>query len=74
MRQNPLDGGVVEGQVVGPAEVLALGDLPPREVLLARMLGAFQAPLRGLASVLAAQVRTLASVLDQVAKGKGPAA
>ncbi len=67
-------GGVVEGQVVGPAEVLALGDLPPREVLLARMLGAFQAPVQGLASVLSAQVRALASVLEQVRKRKEQAA
>ncbi len=63
-------GGLVEGQVVGPAEVLVLGDLPPREVLLARMLGAFQTPLQGLASVLSAQVRALASVLDQVRRRK----
>ncbi len=67
-------GGVVEGHVVGPAEVLALGDLPPREVLLAQMLGALQFPLQGLVSVLAAQVRALASVLDQVSKKKEQAA
>ncbi len=66
--------GVLEGQVVGPADVLVLGDLPPREILLARMLGAFQAPLQGLASVLSAQVRALASVLEQVRKRKEQAA
>ncbi len=59
-------GGMVEGQLIGPAEVTALASLPPREVLLARMAGAFQAPLQALANVLAGPVRALASVLDQV--------
>jgi large subunit ribosomal protein L10 len=59
-------GGMVEGQLIGPAEVAALATLPPREALLARMAGAFQAPLRALANVLAGPVRVLASVLDQV--------
>ncbi len=67
-------GGVVDGQVVGAAEVLALGDLPPREVLLARVLGALQSPLQGLVSVLAGQVRALASALDQVRQKKEQAA
>ena len=59
-------GGVVEGQLVGPADIAALADLPPREVLLARVAWAFQTPLQGLANVLAAPLRALASVLDQV--------
>jgi large subunit ribosomal protein L10 len=63
-------GGIVEGKIVGPAEITALGSLPPREVLLARMAGAFQAPLQGLVQVLAATIRSLAVVLDQVRQHK----
>lgn len=58
--------GLVEGVLMGPAEIAAVAALPGREVILSRMLGAFQAPLRGLASVLQAQVRSLAAVLEQV--------
>lgn len=63
-------GGMVEGQVVGPVEIATLADLPPREVLLARVAGTFQAPLQGLVNVLAGPVRALASVLDQVRQRK----
>jgi large subunit ribosomal protein L10 len=69
-----LKGGVVEGQIVGPAEIVALANLPPREVLLARMAGAFQGPLQALARVLAGPVQAVASVLDQVRQQKEKAA
>lgn len=65
-----LKGGMVEGQLVGPADIAALATLPSREVLLARMAGAFQAPLQGLVTVLAGPVRALAGVLDQVRQRK----
>jgi large subunit ribosomal protein L10 len=61
-----LKGGVVEGHVVGPADIGALADLPPREILLARMAGAFQAPLQGLARVLAGPISALAVAVNQV--------
>ena len=63
-------GGFVEGQVLGPAEIAALASVPPREVLLARMAGAFQAPLQGLARVLGATLTGLAVALDQVRQQK----
>lgn len=69
-----IKGGLVEGRVVGPTEIADLADLPSREVLLARMAGAFQAPLVGLAQVLSASLRGLASVLDQVRQKKEGAA
>ena len=69
-----IKGGVVEGRVVGPAEIAQLADVPPREVLLARMAGALQAPLAGLLQVLAAHVRGLANALDQVRRKKEEAA
>jgi large subunit ribosomal protein L10 len=63
-----IKAGVVEGKVVGAAEIAALGDLPPREVLLARLASAFQGPIQRAAGVLAAPVRGLATVLEQVRK------
>ncbi len=67
-------GGVVEGKVVGPSEVAGLAELPPREVLLARMAGVFQAPLTGLARVLSAHLQGLVNALEQVRKQKEGAA
>jgi large subunit ribosomal protein L10 len=64
--------GVVEGQLVSAAEVQALADLPPREVLLARMAGTLQAPIQGLATVLAGPVRALAIVLGRIRAQKEP--
>jgi large subunit ribosomal protein L10 len=69
-----IKGGVVEGRVVGPAEVADLAELPSREVLLGRMAGAFQAPLQALVQVLSASLRGLANVLDQVRQRKEGAA
>jgi large subunit ribosomal protein L10 len=59
-------GGIVAGQLVGPADIAALADLPSREVLLARVAAAFQGPLQGLANVLAGSMRALACALGQV--------
>lgn len=63
-------GGIVEGRVVGPREIAELADLPPREVLLGRMVGVLQAPLTGLVQVLSASLRGLANALDQVRQNK----
>ena len=44
-----LKGGVVEGKVVGEAEVKALAQLPSREGLLSMLLSVLQAPVRNFA-------------------------
>jgi len=46
--------------------VTELADLPSREILLSRLLGAMQAPLGNLASILQAPISTLARTLDAV--------
>ena len=61
-----IKGGVVEGRVVSGEEITALANLPPREVLLAQVAGAFNAPIQSLVNVLSSLIRVLASVLDQV--------
>lgn len=49
-------GGVIEGKFFGMLEVKAVAGLPPREVLLSMMAGAFQAPMSKLAAALSAIV------------------
>ncbi len=66
-----LKGGVLEGErVLNEADVVALSKLPGRDQLLAQLLGAIQAPIAGLVTVLNAPLRNLAIVLNQVADQK----
>lgn len=44
-----LKGGIVEGKVVGAAEVISLATLPSREGLLSMLLSVMQAPMRNFA-------------------------
>lgn len=64
-------GGLVEGQFLTPERVTALSKIPPKEVLIAQMLGSIQAPLSGLVGtlqgVLSGLVYTLQAVHDQKA-------
>lgn len=53
-------GGLLGGRVLAPAEVEALADVPPREVLLARLAGGFQAPLTKAAGLFQAFTRNFA--------------
>ncbi|MCL5781321.1 MAG: 50S ribosomal protein L10 [Firmicutes bacterium] len=65
-----IKAGILEGKVIDASGVKALADLPSREVLLAKVLGGMQAPMYGFASVLAANLRNLVYVLDQVRQQK----
>jgi large subunit ribosomal protein L10 len=69
-----IKGGVVEGRIVGPAELAGLAELPSREVLIGRLAGVLQAPITGLAVVLSATMGGLVRTLDQVRQQKEGAA
>lgn len=56
-------GAILSGQFVGAEQVRALADLPPREVLLAQLLGTVQGPMSTLVSTITAPMRELAQVL-----------
>ena len=71
-RTNPnlvVKGALLGGKVLAAAEVQALADLPSREVLLAQLAGAFQAPLVKMAGLLQALPRNFAyglkALIDQ---------
>ncbi len=63
-------GGLLSGQVLDAAGVKALGDIPPREILLAQVVGGFQAPIAGLAGVLSGTLRSLVYAVDAVRQHK----
>ncbi|MDO8685204.1 MAG: 50S ribosomal protein L10 [Clostridiales bacterium] len=65
-----LKGGVVEGKVVNVDGVKDLSELPPREVLIARVLGAFNAPISGFVNVLNGNIRGLVIALNAIAEKK----
>lgn len=47
-----IKGGYLEGQIMELAEVEALGKIPPKDVLIAQVLGGLNAPIQSLAIVL----------------------
>src|SRR5712692_2678306 len=58
-----LKGGLLTGRVLSAERAAALANLAPREVLLAQLAGALQAPLAKLAALLQAPVRSLGYAL-----------
>jgi large subunit ribosomal protein L10 len=62
--------GLVEGQVLSPGQITALAELPPREVLLGRMLSSMQSPLSGLVGVLQGVLRQFLYALQAIKDAK----
>jgi large subunit ribosomal protein L10 len=68
-------GGMLGTRVIQPADVTALAEIEPREVLLAKIAGGFQAPLVKAAGLFQAFTRNMAygikALIDQrVAAGE----
>lgn len=59
-----IKGGLMGGEALAPEQVNILATLPSREVLLAKALGALQAPIYSLHAVLSAQLRGLITALN----------
>lgn len=59
LKKTSLKGGVLDGKVLSVDEVKVLASIPTKEVLVAQLLGMLTTP-----------VRSLAVVLDQIAKQK----
>ena len=59
-----IKGGVVSGRSVTAEEVGRIAELPPREVLLSQLLGAFQAPAAQALAVMQAPARQVAGLAE----------
>ena len=67
----------IDGQVVDAAQVNALAALPPKDELIAKMIGSLASPLRGLVTVLSGNQSGLVRALNAIREQKeaaGPAA
>jgi large subunit ribosomal protein L10 len=62
--------GIVERRAVTPAQIDALAKLPSREVLLAQLAGALEAPMAQLAWAMQAKLYEMAGLLDALRSEK----
>ena len=62
--------GYLDGAVFGPAGIKSLAELPPKEVLIARMMGSMNAPITNFVGVLSSILRSVVFAIDAVRKQK----
>jgi len=62
--------GCLDGKLLTKEDIKALSKLPPKEVLLAQLLGSMKAPISGFVNVLAANIRQLLYVLKAIEEKK----
>ncbi|WDV45433.1 50S ribosomal protein L10 [Clostridiaceae bacterium M8S5] len=65
-----IKAGVVDGKIIDINGVKDLAALPPREVLIAQVLGGLNGPISGFANVLQGTMRNLVYALDQIKEQK----
>jgi large subunit ribosomal protein L10 len=65
-----LKGGLLGRHVLDAAQVQALANLPPKDVLIGQVVRTIAAPLTGLVTVLSGTIRGLVTCLDQIKEQK----
>jgi large subunit ribosomal protein L10 len=62
--------GVLAGKLLSKEDVVALANVPSREVLLSRLVGSLQSPYAGLVYTLSGVLRKLVYALDAIRREK----
>ena len=73
IKSNPsmsIKCAVLKGELIDESQVKSIASLPPREILLAQLLGQLMAPASGLVNVLSGPIRNLVYVLEDLRKKK----
>ena len=65
--------GVMENKILQPEQVEQIAKLPSREVLLAQLAGAFEAPMAALAGALEAKLQETAGLFDALKEERAKA-
>jgi len=71
--QLEVRGGLLDASLIDQAGVKALASLPPRDVLVAQLVGTMAAPMSGLVTVLQGTISGFVRALDQVAQQRAAA-
>ncbi|HIU47500.1 MAG TPA: 50S ribosomal protein L10 [Candidatus Fimadaptatus faecigallinarum] len=69
-KKTEVKAGLLDKEVLDVKGVQALADLPPKEVLIARIMGSLNAPITNFVGVLSATLRSLVYAIDAVRKSK----
>lgn len=69
-----LSFAVIEGDLFEGSKLNELAAMPSRKEMIASIMGALNAPASGIVGAINAVMRDLASVIEEVAKSKEPAA
>jgi large subunit ribosomal protein L10 len=70
LKSYEIKAGIIDGRTIDANGVKQLAGLPPREVLVAKLLGSMQAPIVGLVNVLQGNVRNLVYTLNAIKEKK----
>lgn len=70
VKKTEIKCGLVDGRLIDVKGVQALAELPPKEVLIAKMMGSMNAPITNFVGVLSATLRSLVYAIDAVRKQK----
>lgn len=63
-----LKGGIVDGKIVNANEIKIIATIPPKEVLISKLMGSLNAPASGLVNVLNGNIRGLVVALNAIAQ------
>lgn len=69
--KGEIKAGMVEKTLVDRKGIAELAKLPPKEVLIAKVVGGFQAPIYGLVNCLQGNIRKLVYALNAIREKKG---
>ncbi|MDR2175730.1 MAG: 50S ribosomal protein L10 [Synergistaceae bacterium] len=69
-----LKGGLLGRTALSAAQIQALANLPPKDILIGQVVRTIAAPLTGLVTVLSGTIRGLVTCLDQIREQKEKAA
>ncbi|SHF82651.1 LSU ribosomal protein L10P [Caldanaerobius fijiensis DSM 17918] len=62
--------GILQGNIIGVDEIINLAKLPPKEELIAKVLGSMNAPIANFVGVLSATLRNFVYVLNAIKEKK----
>jgi large subunit ribosomal protein L10 len=69
-----IKGGIMDGVVLSPEQVMKVADLPPKEILLSQLVGAVQGPISGFVFSCKGIINNLVYTLSAVKDKKSEAA